>query len=56
VPWLKPIILAAQKAELRRIVVQSQPRENSSQSPISGFFLSQEKPITKKGLMEWLTV
>jgi hypothetical protein len=31
-------------------------RENSSQSPISGFFLSQEIPITKKGLMEWLKV
>jgi hypothetical protein len=33
--WLTPIILATQEAEIRRIVVQSQPQANSSQDPIS---------------------
>jgi hypothetical protein len=34
--WLTPVILATQKAEIRRIVVQSQTQEN-------------KKPFTKKG-------
>jgi hypothetical protein len=29
-PWLMPIILAAQEAEIRKIMVQSQPGANSS--------------------------
>jgi hypothetical protein len=32
---LTPILLATQEAEIRRIEVQSQPRENSSRDPIS---------------------
>jgi hypothetical protein len=39
--WLTPVILATQKAASRRTTVQD---------PIS------KKPITKKGLMEWLKV
>jgi hypothetical protein len=45
-----PVILATQEAEVRRITVQSQTWENSSRHP---YF---EKPITKKGLVEWLKV
>jgi hypothetical protein len=33
--WLTPIILATQEAEIRRIVVQSQPKANSSGDPTS---------------------
>jgi hypothetical protein len=41
--WLMPIIRATQKAEIRRITVQSQPRGNSSRDPISKI------PITRAG-------
>jgi hypothetical protein len=43
------VILAAQEAEIRRITVQSQPREivHKTLSKI---------PITKTGLVEWLKV
>jgi hypothetical protein len=41
-----PIILATQEAEISRIVVQSQPKANSSQDPISKI------PNTKKELAE----
>jgi hypothetical protein len=37
-----PVILATQEVEIRRIMVQSQPRANSSQDSIS------KKTITKK--------
>jgi hypothetical protein len=47
-PWLMPIILATQEAEIRRITVLSQAWANSSQDPIS------KKPIIKKGVVEWL--
>jgi hypothetical protein len=40
--WLTPITLATHEAEIRRIAVQSQPKQNSSQDPIS------KKPILKK--------
>jgi hypothetical protein len=43
-----PVILATQETEIRRIVVQSQPRQIVIET------LS--KPITKKGLVEWLEV
>jgi hypothetical protein len=48
--WLMPITLATQEAEMRRITVQSQPRQIVCET------LSQKKPITKKGLVEWLKV
>jgi hypothetical protein len=37
-----PVILATQEADIRKIVVPSQPRENSSQA------LIMKKPITKE--------
>jgi hypothetical protein len=42
-----PVILATQKAEIKRIMVQSQLGQIISET------LSQ-KPIRKKGLVEWL--
>jgi hypothetical protein len=42
-----PVILATQEAEIRRIAVQSQPRQIALQT------LSRKNPY-KKGLMEWL--
>jgi hypothetical protein len=44
--WLMPVILAVQEAEIRRIMAQSQPRQ-TVRDPIL------EKPIAKKGLLEW---
>jgi hypothetical protein len=44
--WLTPVILATQEAEIRRIVVQSQPWVNSSQDPISE---KKKKKSQKKG-------
>jgi hypothetical protein len=44
--WLTPIILATQKAEIRRIMVQSQPRQIVSARP------SLKKPFTKIGAGE----
>jgi hypothetical protein len=41
--WLKPIILAIQEAEIRRIMVQSQPRQIVPET----LSISQ-KPITEK--------
>jgi hypothetical protein len=41
--WLRPVILATQEAEIRRIIVWSQLWANSSRDPIL------KKPITKKG-------
>jgi hypothetical protein len=38
--WVTPVILATQEAEIRRIVVQSQPWANNFRDPIS------KKPIT----------
>jgi hypothetical protein len=45
-----PVILATQEAEIRSFTVGSQPRQIVRET------LSQKKPITKKGLVEWLKV
>jgi hypothetical protein len=44
------IIPATQEAEIRRIEVQSQPKQIVRET------LSRKKPITRKGLVEWLKV
>jgi hypothetical protein len=41
--WLIPVIPATQEAEIRRIQVQSQPRQTVLET------LSRKKPFTKKG-------
>jgi hypothetical protein len=46
---LTPVILTTQEAEIRRILVRSQPPANSLRDPIWG-----KKKITEKGLAEWL--
>jgi hypothetical protein len=46
--WLTPVIPATQEAEIRRIVVQSQPQANSLP------YL--QKNSSQKGLVEWLKV
>jgi hypothetical protein len=48
--WLTPIILATKEAEIKRIKVQSQPGQTVLKC------LSRKKPITKKGLVDWLKV
>jgi hypothetical protein len=47
--WLTPAILATREAEIRKIMVQSQPRQIVHKT------LSQ-KNRTQKGLAEWLKV
>jgi hypothetical protein len=47
--WLTPVILATQKAEIRKIVVQRQPGKIVHET-LSG------KTYHKKGLVEWLKV
>jgi hypothetical protein len=49
--WFTLIILATQEAEIRRIVVQSQPRQ-IAQETLSQKYLS----LKKKRLVEWLKV
>jgi hypothetical protein len=44
-----PIILATQEAEIRRIMVQSQPRQIVSRPYL-------KTPFTQIGLVEWLKV
>jgi hypothetical protein len=48
--WLRLVILATQEAEIRRIVVQSQPGKIVHET------LSQKNPSQKIGLVEWLKV
>jgi hypothetical protein len=43
--WLLPVILATQEAEIRRIMVWSQPQGNSSLDPISKKNPSQKKSV-----------
>jgi hypothetical protein len=45
--WLMPVVLATQQAEIRRITVQSQPRQIVHET------LSQ-KYLIQKRLVEWL--
>jgi hypothetical protein len=53
--WLSPVILATQKAEIRRIAVQSQPEQKKLQDLISKKpQKTTTKTITGKDLMEWL--
>jgi hypothetical protein len=47
---LMPVILATQEAEIRRIVVRSQPWQTARET------LSQKHPLQKKELAEWLKV
>jgi hypothetical protein len=46
--WLRPIILATQKAEIRRISVRSQPEKIVCET-VSQKKKKQKKTITKKG-------
>jgi hypothetical protein len=46
-----PVIIAAQEAEIRRIGVQSQPRQNSLQDPYL-----EKTQHTIKEMVEWLKV
>jgi hypothetical protein len=46
--WLMPVILATQEAEIRRITSSMPAQANSFRDPIL------KKPITNKGLVEWL--
>jgi hypothetical protein len=52
VPVATPVILATQEAEIRRIVVQSQPRQIVHKT------LSQKKkkPKSHRRIVEWLKV
>jgi hypothetical protein len=48
--WLPPIILVAQEAEIRRILVRSHPGQIVCEN------LSKKRSITKRGLVQWLKV
>jgi hypothetical protein len=47
--WFTPLILATQKAEIRRIMVQNQPRQTVLKTCL-------DKTHHKKVLIEWLKV
>jgi hypothetical protein len=49
-PWLSPVILATQEAEIRRITVAAEPEQIVPET------LSEKKTHHKKGLAEWLKV
>jgi hypothetical protein len=48
--WLTPVILTTQEAEIRRIMVQSQPGQIVQET------LSRKTLSQKMGLVEWLKV
>jgi hypothetical protein len=50
--WLTPIILTIQEAEIRRIMVQSQPRQIVHETLCKKIYIY----YLKKGLVEWLKV
>jgi hypothetical protein len=43
--WLRPVILAIQEAEIRKIVVQSQPRANSPRTPTSKILNTKKRTV-----------
>jgi hypothetical protein len=51
--WLTPIILTIQEAEIRRIMVQSQPRQIVHETLCKKYIYIY---YLKKGLVEWLKV
>jgi hypothetical protein len=55
--WLTPVILTTLEAEIKRIMVHSQPRVNNSTPYFVRLYLGKNKNKNlahKKGLAEWL--